>query len=55
VDGGPAERLADVPTTETTFRDVSAPSGRRVVYSVTTLDGAGNESPHSRAAEMLLP
>jgi hypothetical protein len=51
--GGPAERLAEVAAGETSYRD--AAPGNRTTYTLTALDTAGNESPHSRPAEVSPP
>lgn len=55
VRGKPRERLAEVKLPETSYRDESPPSGAPVVYSVTAVDKAGNESPPSQAAPVRLP
>ncbi len=47
--GGEPVRLAEVPAAETAFRD-PAPRSGAVVYTLTAVDKAGNESPPSSSA-----
>jgi hypothetical protein len=54
-DGGPPARVADVPASDTTFRDASAPRGQPLLYTVTAVDRSGNESPPSGAVEARRP
>jgi len=54
-DGGAPARVADVPASDTTFRDASAPRGQPLRYTVTAVDRAGNESPPSGAVEARRP
>jgi hypothetical protein len=49
-EGGPRQRLGEVTPPETALRDATAAPGARYVYTVTAVDGAGNESPVSAAA-----
>jgi len=53
VGDGPPERLAELAAAETSHRD--AGGGPGASYTLTAVDAAGNESPHSRAAEVLVP
>jgi fibronectin type 3 domain-containing protein len=53
--GGPAVRLAEVAAPETSFRDLTAPRGGVLAYTVTAVDQDGNESPPSRAVEARRP
>jgi hypothetical protein len=50
---GPPERLAELAPTETSYRDAGGSPASS--YSLTAVDAAGNESPHSRAAEVVIP
>lgn len=47
----PAERLAELPPGQTSFRDTNARSGILSAYTVTAYDKAGNESPPSAAVQ----
>lgn len=49
--GGARERLAEVPSTETSYLDRTLPAGASALYSVTATDKAGNESAASAAVE----
>jgi hypothetical protein len=50
-DGAP-ERVAELRPPETAWRDAELAAGTRHSYTVTAVDGAGNESPPSAAAEL---
>jgi fibronectin type 3 domain-containing protein len=52
--GGPARRVAEAPAGETSFTDPGVPAGTHV-YTVTAVDGDGNESAPSRPAEVRVP
>ena len=47
---GARERVGEVTPPETSWRDTTAAPGARYVYTVTTVDTAGNESKPSAAA-----
>ena len=49
--GGEAERIGEVPVGTTTWLDASGESAVLYRYSVTAVDGAGNEGPPSGSAE----
>ncbi|HUG53088.1 MAG TPA: fibronectin type III domain-containing protein [Vicinamibacteria bacterium] len=49
-DGGEPQRLAEVKPPQTSWRDATAASGSRYVYTVTAVDQAGNESSPSAVA-----
>jgi fibronectin type 3 domain-containing protein len=53
--GGAPARVADVPASDTTFGDASAPRGQPLLYTVTAVDRSGNESPPSGAVEARRP
>jgi Fibronectin type III domain len=53
--GGASERIAEVAKPIATYRDTAARSGQRYRYTVTAVDGAGNESPASAPAEAAWP
>jgi len=53
--GSPPERLAELPPSETSFRDTSPPAGSAPRYTVTAVDAAGNESGPSPPASAQLP
>jgi len=53
-DGGEPQKLADVPGTETRFRDENATVGATYNYTVTALDKDGNESAPSAPAKARL-
>jgi hypothetical protein len=55
LDRGTPERLAEVPSGETSFRDPSLVPGSAARYTVTAVDAAGNESEPSAAAAARLP
>jgi len=48
--GGPRERVGEILPPETSLRDRTAAPGVRYVYTLTTVDTAGNESPPSLPA-----
>ena len=50
-EGGEAKKLADVPGTETRFRDETAAIGPTYAYTVTAVDKDGNESAPSAPAK----
>jgi fibronectin type 3 domain-containing protein len=52
--GGPARRVAEAAAGETSFTDTALPSGTHA-YTVTAVDRDGNESAHSRPAEVRVP
>ena len=53
--GGAPERIAEVASGESAYRDAAADRGVPFLYTVTAVDGAGNESPPSAPAEGSLP
>ena len=53
--GGARERIGEVAPPETTLRDRTGRAGARYVYTVTTVDTAGNESPPSQPAPRQVP
>lgn len=53
--GGPSERLHEVPAGQARFDDASLARGIVLVYTLTALDRAGNESPPSASAEARWP
>src|SRR4029078_5350050 len=55
VAGAPAERLAQVPGTEPSFRGPSPRRGALNSYTVTAVDQAGNESPPSARSDLRVP
>jgi hypothetical protein len=50
-EGGEPQKLAEVPATETRFRDQAAPVGPTYNYTVTAVDKDGNESAPSAPAK----
>jgi hypothetical protein len=52
--GGPGERVAEIAAPETTFLDKDPPEGA-LVYTVTAVDRAGNESPPTPPSETRRP
>lgn len=55
VKGGVPAAVADLPGTESALLDQTAPRGAPLVYTVTAVDKAGNESAHSKPLEARLP
>jgi hypothetical protein len=55
VERGVPERLAELPVTETSYRDETLAAGAAARYTVTAVDAAGNESPPSAAAPARIP
>jgi hypothetical protein len=53
--GAAPQRVAEVAAGESTYRDASLERGVPFLYTVTAVDGAGNESPPSAPAEGSLP
>jgi fibronectin type 3 domain-containing protein len=53
--GSAPERIAEVAPGESAYRDAAAERGVSFLYTVTAVDGAGNESPPSAPAEGSLP
>jgi len=53
--GAPPIRVAEVAAPETSLRDVAAPRGAVLAYTVTAVDRDGNESPPSAAVEASRP
>ncbi len=53
--GTPPERIGEVAAGETLFKDLKPGRGGAHFYTVTAVDGAGNESPPSTPAEGHLP
>jgi hypothetical protein len=51
--GAAPERVAELPSTQTTWRDTQLAFGAPGAYTVTAVDAAGNESAPSAAAELL--
>jgi hypothetical protein len=54
-EGGAPARLAELPPTQTTWRDASPGRGGLHLYTLTAFDRAGNESAPSKPAEGHLP
>jgi hypothetical protein len=54
-EGATPERVGEVGAGESAFRDATLPAGAPHFYTVTAVDAAGNESPHSAPAEGALP
>jgi hypothetical protein len=53
--GAAPERIAEVAAGESSYRDAAPERGVPFLYTVTAVDGAGNESPPSAPAEGSLP
>ena len=53
--GAAPERIAEVAPGESAYRDAAPERGVPFLYTVTAVDGAGNESPPSAPAEGSLP
>jgi hypothetical protein len=54
-EGGAPTRLAELPASQTTWRDANPGRGQLHLYTVTAFDQSGNESPPSKPAEGHLP
>ncbi len=55
IGGGAPEPVGDLPGTETGLLDSAVPRGAPLIYTVTAIDKAGNESAHSKPMEVRLP
>jgi fibronectin type 3 domain-containing protein len=53
--GAPPQRIAEVAAGESTYRDTAAERGTPLLYTVTAVDTAGNESPPAASAVGSLP
>jgi hypothetical protein len=53
--GGAPERIAELPASETQWRDARLAPDDAFSYTVTAVDAAGNEGPPSTPAQLLLP
>jgi hypothetical protein len=53
--GGAPERIAELPASETQWRDAQLSPDDTFSYTVTAVDAAGNEGPPSTPAQLLLP